>query len=111
MTTRPTTTKKRTAPGMCLAATRRGAQTTTNRKVNPVPPYSHRQTPGQAQTIEDVEWLLPSASPSEIATRLGTTVVALAKLFHRAGRADLARPFSREAIQDAPHGLVKGAAA
>ncbi len=90
-----------------------------------MPPYMHHQTPGQTQTIEDVEWLLPSASPSEIATRLGTTVDALAKLFHRAGREDLARPFwreatrnrhsspqaHREATQDALPGLARGTAA
>lgn len=126
MTSRPSTpTRNSTAPGMCLAATRRGVQTIT-RKVSPMPRYIARLTPGQAQKIEDTAWLLSfGTSPDEIARRLGTSVTTLGTLLRAAHREDLARPFvreaarnrhsgpqaPREAVQDALPGLVKGAAA
>lgn len=47
--------------------------------------------------IEDVEWLLATETAERVADRLGTTVGALSRRLYRAGRRDLAAPFSRAA--------------
>ena len=47
--------------------------------------------------IEDVEWMLATGEvPCNVATRLGMTPHAIEKAMRRAGRRDLAAPFSVE---------------
>jgi predicted transcriptional regulator len=46
------------------------------------------------QILENVEFLLPSCTPVEIAARLDTTMEAIEKHYVRHGRPDLAQPFN-----------------
>jgi hypothetical protein len=50
-----------------------------------------------AQLLENVEYLMPSCSPADIAARLGMGMDAIEKRCYRAGRMDLATPFFKAA--------------
>src|SRR5450759_2108984 len=47
-----------------------------------------------AQLLENVEYLMPSCTPADIAARLGMEIEAIEKRCQRAGRLDLAAPFN-----------------
>jgi hypothetical protein len=46
-----------------------------------------------AQLLENIEYLMPSCSPADIAARLGMEMEAIEKRCYRAGRMELAAPF------------------
>lgn len=50
------------------------------------------------ETIEDVEWLVGTDSPENIAARVGKTLDALEKFLRRAGRDDLWNQMQRDSL-------------